>query len=312
MEKQEKIYVAGHQGLIGSAVVRQLKAQGYTNIITRSRAEVDLLDAEQVKSFLAAEHPDYVFFCAGKSGGVYANDNYRADFIYENIAIQTNVIHQAFLTEVKKLVYFSCSVIYPKFCQQPMREEYLLTGALEPTSEPFALAKIAGMKMCESYCRQYGSDFISVIPTNTYGINQDYTPLNCLVIPALIARFHEAKAAGAEQVSVWGSGRTSRDFLFSDDLANAAIFLMNNYSDPAPINIGTGQDITIKEAAEKIAQVAGYQGEIVFDASKPGGVLVKLQDISKITGMGWRPTTSFEDGIRLCCEDYCRNHARYR
>ncbi|MCB9030188.1 MAG: GDP-L-fucose synthase [Deltaproteobacteria bacterium] len=308
MEKDAKIYVAGASGLIGSAVVRQLQANNYKNIITKTHQELDLTQQSQVSEFFNSEKPDYVFLCAGKTGGVYANDNYRAEFIYENIAIQSNVIHNAFLYETRKLIFFSCSCIYPKFCPQPMKEEHLLTGKLEPTNEPFAIAKLAGMKMCESYYRQYGCDFITIIPTNIYGKNQNYTPLNSLIIPALIDRFHEAKVSCSEEVQVWGSGRPLRDFLFSDDLADAAIFLMNNYSDAMPINAGTGSDIPVSTVAETIANVVGYKGKIVYESSKPEGVLVKLQDISKISEMGWSPKMSFHEGISLAYKDYLNNY----
>ncbi|MBN8547716.1 MAG: GDP-L-fucose synthase [Deltaproteobacteria bacterium] len=306
MELSRKIFVAGHGGLVGSALVRQLKAQGYTNIVTRGRAELDLMCPHAVRTFFETQRPEYVFLSAGRTGGVYANDTYRADFLYENLILQSNVIHQAFLSETRKLIFFGCSCMYPKLCAQPMREDALLSGPLEPTNEPFAIAKLAGMKMCESYYRQYGCDFITIIPTNLYGLQQDYTPLNCLIIPALIARFHEAKAAHAPKVSVWGSGRPSRDFLFADDLADAAIFLMKNYSSAEPINVGSGADMTVREVAETIREVVGYQGDLEFDASKPDGVLMKLQDISKISGMGWKPRTDFRKGIALAYEDYLR------
>lgn len=307
LKPEDKIYIAGSSGLVGSALVRQFRALGYKNIITRTHAELDLLDQAKVKAFFEKERPSYVFLAAGKTGGVYANDTYRADFIYENLMLQTNVIHQAFLCEVRKLVFYGCSCMYPKHCTQPMKEEYLLNGSLEPTNEPFAVAKLAGYKMCESYSRQFGSDFITIIPTNTYGINQDYTPLNCLIIPALIARFHEAKMNNSAEIEVWGSGRPSRDFLFADDLADASIFLMNNYSDTKPINVGMGKDITVSRAAEIIREVVGFKGRIKYDTSMPDGVLVKLQDVSALNGMGWKPKVSFEQGIRITYADYCKN-----
>ncbi len=312
MNKEDKIYVAGASGLVGSALVRQLKAQGYSNIITRSHAELDLLDQKAVTDFFQSERPQYVFLSAGKTGGVYANDTYRADFIYENLMIESNVIHQSFHAEVRKLLFFGCSSMYPKFCPQPMKEEHILSGPLEPTNEPFALAKIAGQKLCESYRRQYGCDFISIIPTNLYGINQNYTPLNCLIIPALISRFHEAKENQESEVKVWGSGRPMRDFLFSDDLADASIFLMDNYSDLAPINVGHGKDMPVSQAAEGIAKAIGFKGKITYDTTMPDGVLVKLQDVSKITDLGWTPKVSFEDGIKIACKDYIENHYPFR
>lgn len=311
MQKSDKIYIVGHRGLVGSAIARRLKAAGYTNIIGRTHSELDLARQSEVEKFFKEERPDFVFLAAGKVGGVYANNTYRADFIYENLEIQNNVIHQSFLNEVKKLVFFSCSCVYPKHCPQPMREEHLLSGSLEPTNEPFAVAKIAGVKMCESYNRQYGMDFISVIPTNAYGPNQTYEPMNSLVVPAMIMKFHEAKTFNHDQVSIWGSGRPSRDFIFVDDLADAAIFLMQNYSGNEPVNIGTGTDYTIRELAEIIREIVGYEGEIVYDQSKPDGVSVKLQDVAKLTRMGWKYNVELRDGIRITYDDYVQNIGRY-
>lgn len=307
MKASGKIFVAGHRGLVGSALVRQLKAQGYSNVVTRDREQLDLLNPLAVREFFEIERPEYVFLSAGRTGGVYANDTYRAEFLHENLVLQSNVIHQAFLSETRKLIFFGCSCMYPKLCTQPMREDALLSGPLEPTNEPFAIAKLAGMKMCESYYRQYGCDFITIIPTNLYGVQQDYTPLNCLIIPALIARFHEAKTSKAAKVAVWGSGRPSRDFLFADDLADAAIFLMKNYSGSDPVNVGSGADMTVREVAETIRDVVGYKGDLEFDSSKPDGVLMKLQDITKISALGWKPKTDFKKGIALAYEDYLRN-----
>jgi GDP-L-fucose synthase len=304
MELSDRIYVAGHTGLIGSALYRELKRRGYKNIITRPRQELDLLDSAAVRKFFGSERPDFVFLSAGKTGGVYANDTYRADFIYENLQLQNNVIHAAFLAETQKLLYFGCSSMYPKECPQPMHEEALLSGALEPTSEPFAVAKLAGIKLCESYNRQYGTEFISVVPTNIYGIKQNYTPLNSLVIPSLIRRFHEAKVNFESKAVVWGSGRPSRDFLYVEDLADACIFLMQHYSEDLPINVGSGRDITISEAAEIIRKVVGFSGELVFDNTKPDGVLRKLQDISRIKALGWSPEISFEEGILHSYQDF--------
>ena len=308
MKAQDKIFIAGHQGLVGSALVRQLQAKGYENLLLKTHAELDLMDQKAVADFFQKERPEYVFLSAGKTGGIYANDTYRADFIYENLTIQNNIIHQAFLNEVRKLIYFSCSCIYPKFCPQPMKEEHLLSGVLEPTNEPFAIAKIAGMKMCESYYRQYGADFISIIPTNIYGLNQNYTELNTLLIPALISRFQDAKERGESEVVVWGTGRPMRDFLFSDDLADAAIFLMDTYSDIAPLNVGSGKDIPVSLVAETVAKAVGYSGKISYDSTKPEGVLVKLQDISKITAMGWKPKVQFEEGIKAAYKNYLETH----
>jgi GDP-L-fucose synthase len=303
----DKIYVAGHTGLVGSALVRALERAGYSNLVLRTRAELDLLNQARVAQFFETERPQYVFLAAGKTGGVYANSNYRAEFLYENIVIQSNVIHASFEFEAKKLLFLGCSSMYPKHCPQPIREEYLLTAPLEPTNEPFAVAKLAGVKMCESYARQYGCDFISVIPANLYGQNQDYTPLNSLIIPALIRRFHEAKEAREPFVKVWGSGRPSRDFLFVDDLAEACLFLMDHYSEAEPINVGSGTDITVREAAEVIRSVTEYPGEIRFDTSMPDGVLSKLQDISKLAALGWKPRVRFEDGIRIAYSDFLRH-----
>jgi len=311
MQKDDRIYVAGHSGLIGSAIVRHLKKYGYTNIIVCDHADIDLARQSQVEEFFREEQPDYVFLAAGKVGGVYANNTYRADFIYENLEIQNNVIHQSFLNEVKKLVFFSCSCVYPKHCPQPMREEYLLSNYLEPTNEPFAIAKIAGMKMCESYNRQYGTDFISVIPTNVYGPNQNYEPMNSLVVPAMIMKFHEAKTYNHDKVSLWGSGRPSRDFLFVDDLADAAIFIVENYSGNETFNLGTGRNYTIRELAEIIRDMVGFKGDIIFDQSKPDGVSVKLQDVSKLTELGWKYKVKLESGLRIAYDNYVKNIGRY-
>lgn len=309
MEKSDRIYVAGHEGLVGSALVRLLRAQGYSNLILKTRSELDLLDQHAVRGFFEQEKPQVVFFCAGRTGGVYANDTYRADFIYQNLTIETNVIHQAFLSEVRKLMFFGCSSMYPKLVSQPMKEDALLTGALEPTSEPFAIAKLAGTKLCESYFRQYGCDFITVIPTNLYGLEQDYTPLNCQIVAALVSRFHEAKIDGRDTVEVWGSGRASRDFLFADDLADAALFLMQNYSSPQPINIGTGSDITVREVAGIVAKIVGYGGSVSFDQLMPEGVLMKLQDVSRIKAMGWQPKIGLEEGLRRTYQYYVESLA---
>lgn len=304
MDKDSKIYVAGHGGLIGSAVIRQLQKQGYEHLITASHSELDLGHQQPVRSFFEQTRPDYVFLAAGKTGGLYANNTYRAEFIYENLILQCHVIHQAFLSEVKKLIFFGCASLYPKMCPQPMKEESVLQGSLEPTNEPFAVAKIAGLKMCEAYNQQYGTDFISVIPTNIYGIHQSYDYMNAPVIPSLIRRFHKAKESRDEKVVVWGTGRPARDFLFADDLADASIFLMNNYVGSDPINVGTGRDHTIRELAEVIKKVIGYQGSIDFDASKPDGVGTRLQDIRKIGNLGWKHRVGLEEGIQKTYEDF--------
>tara|TARA_B100000315_G_scaffold146761_2_gene135717 strand:+ start:91 stop:1017 length:927 start_codon:yes stop_codon:yes gene_type:complete len=304
MQKKDKIYIAGHQGLVGSAIIRQLKKRGFSNIITKKRLEVDLLNQEQVKHFFEEHKPDYVFLAAGKTGGVYANNTYRAEFIYENLVVQTNVIHQSFLSEVRKLVFFGCSSMYPQITPQPMKEEFLFSGHLEPTNEPFAVAKLAGVKMCESYNRQYGTDFISVIPTNIYGINQNYDPMNSLVVPALIRKFHEARHTNAKEVVIWGSGRPSRDFLFADDLADAVSFLMETYSDNDILNVGTGRDYTIGELAEIVKEVVSYEGKIIYDVSKPDGVLVKLQNITRISELGWKHKVELKEGINRVYDEF--------
>jgi GDP-L-fucose synthase len=265
---------------------------------------VDLLNQEQVRAFFEEHKPDFVFLAAGKVGGVYANNTYRAEFIYENLVIQTNLIHQSYLSEVKKLIFFGCSSMYPQITSQPMKEEFLFSGHLEPTNEPFAVSKLAGVKLCESYNRQYGTDFISVIPTNIYGINQCYDPMNSLVVPALIRKFHEARHTNAKKVVIWGSGRPSRDFLFSDDLADAVIILMETYSDNDILNIGTGRDYTIVELIEIVKEVVNYEGEVIYDVSKPDGVLVKLQDITKMRKLGWQHEVGLKEGIRRVYDEF--------
>jgi len=298
MEKSDKIYVAGHQGLVGSAIVHQLESRGFKNIITKTRSEVDLTNQEKVRTFFKTYRPDYVFLAADKSGGIYANDVYRAELVYDNLSIQTNVIHQAYLHEVKKLIFFGCSTIYPQKVLQPMKEEYLFSGHPEPGNESFTISKMAGLEMCEAYNRQYGTNFIPVIPSILYGRHQHYEILNSLVIPALISRFHEAKQTKAEKVTVWGTGRSSRDFLFVDDLADAVIFLMEKYSGNGVFNIATGRHCTIAELAQIIKGVVGYDGRIVYDAFKPEGALIKQPDISKITELGWKYKVELQDGIQ--------------
>lgn len=306
MNKNAKIYVAGHTGLVGSALVRKLTERGYTNIVTRPREMLDLIDQVAVAEFFDEEKPEYVFFAAGKTGGIYANNTYRADFIYENIVMQSNVIYQSFLNEVCKLIFYACSCIYPKICAQPMKEEYLLSGYLESTNEPFAVAKIAGLKMCESYNRQFGTDFMTVIPTNLYGPNQRYEPMNSLVVPSLIQKFHQAKIAGDDAVIIWGSGRPARDFLYVDDLAEASIFLMENYEGNVLLNVGIGKDCTIAKLAEIIKKEIGYEGDIIYDTSFPDGVSKKLQDVQKINDLGWKYRVEIEAGIRLTYQDYIK------
>ncbi len=304
MEKNAKIYIAGHRGMVGSAIHRKLAKEGYSEIVTRSSAELDLRDQLAVERFFDLEKPDYVFLAAAKVGGIVANNTFRADFLYENLAIQNNVIHQAYKHGVKKLMFLGSSCIYPKLAPQPLKEEYLLTGLLEETNEPYAIAKIAGIKMCEAYRAQYGCNFISVMPTNLYGFNDNYHPEHSHVLPALIRRFHEAKINNTPQVTIWGSGSPMREFLFADDLAEACYYLMQNYDEPGLINIGTGEDISIKELAQLIKKVIGYEGALTFDSSKPDGTPRKLMDVSKLHKQGWRHKVALEQGIKLAYEDF--------
>jgi GDP-L-fucose synthase len=301
LRNDSKIYIAGHRGMVGSAIIRKLTTEGYTNLLVRTSSELDLRNQSDVADFFTKEKPDFVFLAAAKVGGIIANNTYRADFLYENLAIQNNVIHNSWLNGVKKLMFLGSSCIYPKLAPQPLKEEYLLTGLLEPTNEPYAIAKIAGIKMCEAYRDQYGCNFISVMPTNLYGYNDNYHPENSHVLPALIRRLHEAKINGAEQVSIWGSGTPRREFLFADDLADACYFLMQNYHDKELINIGTGEDLTIREL------VVGFMGELVFDISKPDGTPRKLMDVSKLHGLGWNHKISLEQGLKLAYTDYLKN-----
>ncbi len=303
MELHAPIYVAGHRGMVGSALVRALEKRGFRNIITRTSAQLDLRNQQAVTDFFRTEKPEYVFLAAAKVGGIQANNIYRADFIYENLMIESNVIHQSYLNKVKKLLFLGSSCIYPKMAPQPLKEEYLLTGLLEPTNEPYAIAKIAGIKMCESYRLQYGCDFISVMPTNLYGPNDNYDLTNSHVLPALLRKFHEAKVSGKNEVVVWGSGSPKREFLHADDLADACLFLMENYSEPGLINIGTGEDLSIKELAEMIAGITGFEGKIVWDSSKPDGTPRKLMDVSKLHSAGWHHNIELAAGIRMVYEE---------
>ena len=309
MEKSAKIYIAGHRGMVGSAIYRKLIQEGYSNIITRTSAELDLRDQQAVTEFFNHEKPDYVFLAAAKVGGIVANNTYRADFLYENLAIQNNVIHQAYKNDVKKLMFLGSSCIYPKLAPQPLKEEYLLTGLLEETNEPYAIAKIAGIKMCDAYRDQYQSNFISVMPTNLYGYNDNYHPQNSHVMPALIRKFHEAKVNGTPEVVVWGSGSPMREFLFADDLADACYFLMENYNESHLINIGTGVDLTIKDLALLIKKVVGYEGELTFDSTKPDGTPRKLMDVSKLHDLGWKHQIELEEGIKLAYQDFLEKYA---
>ena len=300
ISREARIYVAGHRGLVGSAIVRRLKSAGFPNLILRTSQELDLRDQARVKEFFEREKPEYVFLAAARVGGILANMTYPAHFIYDNLMIQSNVIHQAFKAEVKKLLFLGSSCIYPKFAPQPMKEEYLLTGPLEPTNEFYAIAKIAGIKMCQAYNRQYGTNFICATPTNLFGLNDNFDPDTSHVIPALIRKFHEAKVNGAKSVVVWGTGTPRREFLYVDDLADACLFLMENCDAQHAeiINVGTGEDITIKELAEMIKSIVDFNGEIIFDSSKPDGTPRKLLDISRIKKLGWSPKTSLEEGLR--------------
>jgi GDP-L-fucose synthase len=290
--------------MVGSAIHRKLAKEGYTDIVTRTSAALDLRNQAAVQAFFDLEKPDYVFLAAAKVGGIVANNTYRADFLYENLAIQNNVIHQSYKHGVKKLMFLGSSCIYPKLAPQPLKEDYLLTGLLEETNEPYAIAKIAGIKMCEAYRAQYGCNFISVMPTNLYGFNDNYHPENSHVLPALIRRFHEAKINNAEQVTIWGSGSPLREFLFADDLAEACYYLMQNYDEPTLINIGTGEDISIKDLAILIKKVIGYEGSLTFDSSKPDGTPRKLMDVSKLHKLGWKHKVELEQGIKLAYEDF--------
>lgn len=297
MQKNSKIYVAGHRGLVGSAILRALEQQGFTNLITRTSSEVDLRDYNQTADFFAKEKPEYVFLAAAKVGGIQANNTYRAEFLFDNMMIQNNVIHQAHLNNVKKLLFLGSSCIYPKMAPQPLKEDSLLTGTLEPTNEPYAIAKIAGIKMCDAYRSQYNSNFISAMPTNMYGPNDNYDLNNSHVLPALLRKFHEAKEQNHPEVVVWGTGTPLREFLHSDDLADACIFLMKNYDDFGHVNVGIGEDISIKDLALLIKKIVGYEGNLVWDTSKPDGTPRKLMDVSKINNMGWKAKIGLEEGI---------------
>lgn len=303
MEKTSKIYIAGHRGMVGSSILRALKAKGYSNFLLKSSAELDLRNQQAVADFFAAEKPDYVFLAAAKVGGIVANNTFRADFIYENMMIQSNVIHQAYLNGVKKLLFLGSSCIYPKLAPQPLKEEYLLTGLLEPTNEPYAIAKIAGIKMCDAYREQYGCNFISVMPTNLYGPNDNYDLNNSHVLPALLRKFITAKNEGATSVIIWGTGSPLREFLHADDLADACLFLMETHNDSGLVNIGVGEDISILDLAKMVKQIVGFEGDILTDTTKPDGTPRKLMDVSKITNLGWKASISLEDGIQKVYEE---------
>ena len=309
MEKANKIYIAGHRGMVGSAIQRNLTAKGFTNIITRTSKQLDLRDQQAVFKFLAEERPDYVFVAAAKVGGIMANNTFRADFIYENIQIQNNLIHGSFLAKVKKLQFLGSSCIYPKMATQPIDEGQLLTGILEPTNEPYAIAKIAGIKMCEAYRAQYGCDFISVMPTNLYGPNDNYDLNNSHVLPAMIRKFHEAKINSQASVELWGSGTPMREFLHADDLADACVYLMETYSEPELVNIGTGQDVTIKELAEMIQKTIGFEGKINWNTDKPDGTPRKLMNVDRLHGLGWKHKVDLQDGLEMVYAEFQDKYA---
>ncbi|MHB1214960.1 MAG: GDP-L-fucose synthase family protein [Thiobacillus sp.] len=324
MDKNAKIYVAGHRGLVGTALMRNLRAKGFDNFVTRTHAELDLTSQAAVEEFFAAEKPDYVFLAAAKVGGIHANNTYPAEFIRDNLAIQTNIIHAAYKNDVKRLLFLGSSCIYPKLAPQPMKEEHLLTGELEPTNRPYALAKIAGIEMCWSYNRQYKTQCLAVMPTNLYGPGDNYHPENSHVIPAMVRRFHEAKLANSPSVAVWGTGTPKREFLYSDDMADACVYLMNLPDEKfvpllgqdrndglAPlVNVGVGHDLTIRELAETVKNVVGYSGEIVFDSSKPDGTPRKLMDVGRLSAMGWQATTPLEQGLASAYRDFQALEAR--
>jgi GDP-L-fucose synthase len=309
MNKTGKIYIAGHRGMVGSAIMRKLQKEGFDRIITRTSAELDLRNQQAVNDFFAAEKPDHVFMAAAKVGGIMANNTYRAEFLYDNLMIQNNVINAAYVNEVTKLLFLGSSCIYPKLAPQPLKEEYLLTGELEPTNEPYAIAKIAGIKMCDAYRSQYGCSFISVMPTNLYGPNDNYDLNKSHVLPALIRRFHEAKSDGKTSVTLWGSGTPRREFLHADDLADACFFLMQKFDEPGFVNIGTGEDLEIRELALLIKDIVGYEGEIEYDRSKPDGTPRKLMDVSKLASLGWKYSISLEEGIRRVYKEYEKNNS---
>lgn len=310
MQKDSKIYVAGHRGMVGSAIMRKLRSEGYTNIVTRSHADLNLARQDQVEAFFAVERPDHVFLAAAKVGGIAANSGALADFMYDNMMIEMNVIHSAWQSGCERLMFLGSSCIYPRLAPQPMPEGCLLTGALEPTNEAYALAKISGLKYCEYLNRQHGTDYLSVMPTNLYGPNDNYHPEHSHVLPALIRRFHEAKEAGVESVTCWGDGSSLREFLYVDDLADACVFLMNTYSGNETVNLGTGEELSVKELAELVAKVVGYEGAIEWDPSRPNGTPRKLLDVSKLESLGWRYKTGLEEGILLAYRDFLGNPSK--
>jgi GDP-L-fucose synthase len=307
--KNARIYVAGHRGMVGSALVRNLQSKGYINIVTRTRSELDLLDQEAVRAFLKSEQLAYVFLAAAKVGGIHANNTYRADFIYQNLVVETNIIHGAYLAGIERLCFLGSSCIYPRDCPQPIKEEYLLTGPLEPTNEPYAIAKIAGIKLCESYNRQYGTQYVSVMPTNLYGPNDNYDLSSSHVVPALIRKAHEAKVRGDNELVVWGSGKPMREFLYVDDMADACVFLMESDIGDGLFNVGTGKDVTIRELAETVMSIVGFEGKVVFDTSKPDGTPRKLLNVDRLRQLGWQAQTSLREGIAKAYADFLANTA---
>jgi GDP-L-fucose synthase len=309
MQPNDKIYIAGHRGMVGSAIWRRLQKEGYTNLIGRTSAELDLKNQAATQAFFEKERPDYVFLAAAKVGGIMANNIYRGEFLYDNLMIQNNVIDAAYRSGVKKLMFLGSSCIYPKLAPQPLKEDYLLTGLLEPTNEPYAIAKIAGIKLCDAYRSQYGCNFISVMPTNLYGANDNYDLNGSHVLPALIRKFHEAKVKNEPTVTLWGTGKPRREFLHADDLADACLFLMQRYDEPGLVNIGVGEDLEIKELALMIRDIAGYKGEIVHDLGKPDGTPRKLMDVSKLHSLGWKASISLEEGLRRVYADFSRAQA---
>lgn len=308
MDKNSKIYIAGHNGMVGSAITAKLRENGFDNLLLKSSKELDLRNQQAVADFFEQEKPDYVFLAAAKVGGIVANNTYRADFLYDNLLMECNIIHSAYITGVKKLMFLGSSCIYPKLAPQPLKEEYLLTGPLEYTNEPYAIAKIAGIKLCENYRDQYGCNFISVMPTNLYGTGDNYHPTNSHVLPAMIRRFHEAKLNGEKTVTIWGTGNPKREFLYADDLAEACLYLMENYNEKELINVGTGEDLSIAELANLVKNVIGFEGELVFDTSKPDGTPRKLMDVSRLHNLGWKHRTALADGILLAYHDFTDKH----
>lgn len=311
MDKSSKIYVAGHRGMVGSAILRNLKQNGYENFVLATSTELDLRNPQAVNDFFSTERPEYVFLAAAKVGGIYANNTYPADFLYDNLMIEANVIHSAYRYGVTKLLFLGSSCIYPKFAEQPIREDSLLSGYLEPTNEAYAIAKIAGIKLCEAYHKQHGCRFISVMPTNMYGLGDNYHPDNSHVLPALLRRFHEAKETAAPEVKIWGSGKPLREFMFSDDLADACVFLMNYYEDPQLINVGTGEEVSILHLAEIIKEITGCKSKITFDATKPEGTPRKLMDSSRLHALGFRHKTSLREGISVTYQDFLKKITDY-